>query len=230
MDPDTEVADSNVVEALCAFAAGSAPAEPAAASGWAAELARAGAEGAPGDDPAPISREDVGLNFDDETVVARLEDRGLIERIRQAHASVAGSEGARAWPDAGAAAGAPPPPRPDLHAVRRADAEARRAMSQLVTALGECARDLRSAADDIFLHASNARKLSQNQLPHGYDVGPVSSYFVKLGDQTGKTGEGLEKCNAVLSDLLRDAMLARRGYENVIADLFAHCDKETGQH
>jgi hypothetical protein len=102
--------------------------------------------------------------------------------------------------------------------LRRADVEARRALSSLMTSLKTQQMALQVACDNVLLAATNAQRLAAGDWPHGYPGSGVSEKNVThLGRKVASAGEDLLGIVATFGAFENELTLARRAYEVAIS-------------
>jgi hypothetical protein len=145
------------------------------------------------------------VDLNDAKHLADLEDPGLLAHMDQARKHLADHERAAAA-------------LPDDESLRRADVEARRSLSSLMTSLKTQQMALQVACDNVLLAATNAQRLVAGDWPHGYPGSGISEKNVThLGRKVASAGEDLLGIVATFGAFENELTLARRAYEVAIS-------------
>jgi hypothetical protein len=146
------------------------------------------------------------VDLNDAERLADLEDPGLVAHMNRARAQRAEHARQRAE-------------LPSAAALQGADADARHSLSALSVELKDLRGALQQCADEVLLHASNARKIAAGAAPHGYAAGDPPAAVAALGERVATSGDALTRTIGALVALERHLTLARRTYETVIDGL-----------
>jgi hypothetical protein len=157
---------------------------------------------------AVLDTEPVDLNTED-----GLERDGLEDKHLRAHMEMARANLIKLQKEMAEA--------PEESTLRNCHSQNLKIMSDSVKSLTKHIKEFQTAIENTIVHASNAEKLAAGRQPHGYPTVAAtrpsnSEALAFMGTKLRDNGETHQGLHGVFSDILKDMIIFRRGYETVV--------------